>query len=1048
MPDKQTRQYYTSAFESVIAQLNKEQELAVNHIEGPMLVIAGPGTGKTHILTARIGRILQQTDAAPYNILCLTFTDAGVLAMRERLLEFIGPDAHKVHIYTYHSFCNTVIQENLEYFGRHDLEPLSDLERVEIIRRLLEQLPQEHPLIKGKRDIYYHEGALYDLFKRMKTENWTSEFIYNKIDAYLKALPEREDYIYKRKFKDFVKGDIKEAKLQEEVERMKKLRSAAALFPIYKEAMYKARRYDFDDMVLWVLKAFQENEALLRNYQEQYLYLLVDEYQDTNGTQNQVIQHLIEYWDKPNIFVVGDDDQSIFEFQGARLKNILDFYQKYEKSIELVLLKDNYRSSQNILDTSIAVINNNEKRMVVTLENLEKKLAAQNQFFATSTIKPHLFEYHNRLAENTDIVNRIEALHQEGFPLNEIAIIYAKHKQARAIIALLEKKKIPYNTKRRINILDLPMLQNLRLFLQYIAKEYRQPHSAEEELFQILHFDFLGISAQDIGRLSLYMAKHQASEDLYWRSILQDKKLFKLLKIEKPDTILEFGKLVDELIIHFNNYTTLKLLEKLINRSGLLKKIIHHDDKTWLLQVVATFFDFVKKETERHPRLTIYRLLETLRNMDANRIALGVNKTIYSDNGVNMLTAFGAKGLEFQYVFLLDCVKENWEPTTKGMQGRFTYPDTLTYSNIEDAMEARRRLFYVGMTRAKEQLYISYSKKDNKGKPLGRAVFIDEILEDTTLKIEEKILDKTALFEAQVLLLKELQVAQVERLDEATVNGLLANFALSASSLNRFLNCPLSFYYQYILRIPSSSSEAASYGTAMHFALRRLFDKMLLSETKTFPTEQVFIEDFEWEMKRQKGNFTKKEYQRRLKAGRSFLSKYYQYYIDEFPKKVKPELDIRNVVYKDVPLKGAIDLVEYLDKNYVHLIDYKTGSLDDKKLKMPTKAKPYGGNYWRQLVFYKILFDNYKSSNSIAQSGEIAYLETDKTSQFVKEKRTLSSKEVDVVGGMITAVWQKIKKHDFYQGCEDKNCKWCNFVKRNIMSDTYNDIEAEELDDL
>jgi len=158
---------YNETFRKELARLNPAQRKAVEEIEGPVLVIAGPGTGKTHILTARIGRILLETDAQPHNILCLTFTDAGVHAMRERLLEFIGPEAHRVHIYTFHSFCNNIIQENLELFGRNDLEPLGDLERVEMMRRILEDLDLNHPLKQGRADIYFYEEHLYNLFQMM-----------------------------------------------------------------------------------------------------------------------------------------------------------------------------------------------------------------------------------------------------------------------------------------------------------------------------------------------------------------------------------------------------------------------------------------------------------------------------------------------------------------------------------------------------------------------------------------------------------------------------------------------------------------------------------------------------------------------------------------------------------------------------------------------------------------------------------------------------------------------------------------------------------------
>ena len=212
---------FNQSFADTLLALNKEQAEAVRHIEGPVLVVAGPGTGKTHILSARIGQILKETDTAPYNILCLTFTDAGVQAMRERLLKLIGPEAHKVHIFTFHSFCNKVIQDNLDLFARQDLALLDDLERQEIIREIIDELPHDHPLKKGRgSDIYFYEKHLADLFKIMKTEAWAVDFVEKNIKNYLESLPERSEYIYQNTKKGvWKKGDLKTEKWEQEQQK-------------------------------------------------------------------------------------------------------------------------------------------------------------------------------------------------------------------------------------------------------------------------------------------------------------------------------------------------------------------------------------------------------------------------------------------------------------------------------------------------------------------------------------------------------------------------------------------------------------------------------------------------------------------------------------------------------------------------------------------------------------------------------------------------------------------------------------------------------------
>lgn len=214
-------------------RLNEQQKLAVDTIEGPVMVIAGPGTGKTQILASRIGKILLETDALPQNILCLTYTDAGVVAMRKRLLGFIGPDAYKVNIYTYHAFCNDVIQENLSQFEKTALDPVSELEKTELFKELIDSFPKNHPLKRYRGDVYFEINNLDRLFSTMKKEGWTPAFILEKIEAYLNDLPTRDEFIYKKKYKQFNAGDVKQNLLDAETEKMDKLRAAVNLSLIH-----------------------------------------------------------------------------------------------------------------------------------------------------------------------------------------------------------------------------------------------------------------------------------------------------------------------------------------------------------------------------------------------------------------------------------------------------------------------------------------------------------------------------------------------------------------------------------------------------------------------------------------------------------------------------------------------------------------------------------------------------------------------------------------------------------------------------------------------
>ena len=243
------------AFEAIYEGLNEQQKMAVDTIEGPVMVIAGPGTGKTQILGARIGKILLETDTAPENILCLTYTDAGAIAMRKRLINFIGSSAYKVNISTFHSFCNDIIQDNLSLFDKTSLDPISELEKIELLKKLIDGFDKNNPLKRYRGDIYYEMSNLSKLFSAMKKEGWTPTYLIGKVEDYIKEIPFRDEFIYKKKYKQFQAGDLKQGQVDAEMEKMEKLKAAITCFNVYQKLMKDKNRYDFDDMINWVINA-------------------------------------------------------------------------------------------------------------------------------------------------------------------------------------------------------------------------------------------------------------------------------------------------------------------------------------------------------------------------------------------------------------------------------------------------------------------------------------------------------------------------------------------------------------------------------------------------------------------------------------------------------------------------------------------------------------------------------------------------------------------------------------------------------------------------
>jgi DNA helicase-2/ATP-dependent DNA helicase PcrA len=492
-----TPQKQLEKFNEVYSKLNLEQKQAVDTINGAVMVIAGPGTGKTQILGARIGKILLETDTLPQNILCLTYTDAGTVAMRKRLLSFIGPDAYKVNIHTFHSFCNDVIQDNLSLFEKNSLNPISDLEKIELFKQLIDNFKKDNVLKRYRGDVYYEIANLRNLFSNMKREGWSKDFLINCIEKYIADLPTRDEFIYKKKYKEFNAGDLKQNKIDEEVEKMTKLKAAVNEFENFQLLMKKKSLYDFDDMINWVIRAFQENQNLLDNYSSQYNHILVDEYQDTSGTQNKIISLLYQEDFTESIFVVGDDDQSIYRFQGANVENMLGFATSFAHQLQTVVLTNNYRSVQPILDVSKSIIDKNTQRLINKIPNLSKDIVAANDALVSLNIQPQIIECVTAKEELIYLTQQVESLINIGVQPKDIAIIYKENKYGEELALFLKQKNIPYYSKRQLNIFKEPIAQKIILLLNYLAAEHDTPYEGDEMLFEILHFNFFNIKPID-----------------------------------------------------------------------------------------------------------------------------------------------------------------------------------------------------------------------------------------------------------------------------------------------------------------------------------------------------------------------------------------------------------------------------------------------------------------------------------------------------------------------------------------------------------------------
>lgn len=1039
--DKKTNQQLTKDFRQSLQRLNSRQRDAVEHLEGPLMVIAGPGTGKTEILGARIGQILLQTDTDPSNILCLTFTEAGTFAMRERLIKFIGADAHNIPIHTFHSFCNKVIQELPEKFKRYDLDAISDLEQIELMDELVSSLPLDSPLIKLKSDNTYLRSNLTRLFSFMKREDLNPSEVETKVDKRIKEIYEGDEFRYKRASGENKAGDLKRHEIRKVEDRLHQLKAAAGLYSSYQELMLKNGRYDFDDMILWVIDLFERDEDVLRSYQEQFQYVLVDEYQDTNGSQNHLLMQLIDFWSEPNVMVVGDDDQSIFRFQGAQVENIVNFHKKFSPGLKEVVLDQNYRSTSPILHAAGALIKNNDERLVHHIDNLEKDLHSNSDLFIE---KIKVIDAYNPIHEACFVGNEITRRIRDGEEAESIAVIYRKHKQVDELARFLNKEGIPVYLKKRENVLEQENVRFVVQLLTWLAQESHIPFSGDHLLFTILHHRSFELKPLLIARFSSWVYRH--GERRSWRELLSaDHQLLSEMQGAFSTPELEqmhrASDLLDSVFKNAQSLTMQELLERIYRDFGLIDHVVRTSN-VFELECLRTFMDFVKDETSRSP-LSIEELLTKLDLMEKHGLQLTKERLLYDEKGVNLMTAHGSKGLEYRTVFVIGCEQKHWDKEPRRAMP-FGLDQILTVKVEGSNVEESRRLFYVALTRAEQNLYLCHSRQDLNEKPRSRTRFIDEIAET-----QQDLLQELTFEESNEGILQWMHSAyQVDTKDAMAypifrapfIHENLQTYVLSVTHLSNYLECPTAFFFQHVLRVPAAKNKYMSYGTAIHNAVEDIQKK--LRDDASNCTSEYMISQFESAMLRERSNFTRDEFEKFSELGRqeivTFVEARRTQWLNE--PRFETEVSISDTEYEGVPIKGKIDRLVQSEREWI-VTDFKTGSYRNAKKKLvpplekATSDDPYdkvhGGNYWRQIVFYSLLLRSAKYRQIPMHRGIMDFVESDDDGNHVMETIEVDIDAQRIVGEQLKMAYEGIMAKHFSPGCGKPDCEWCSLMEKH-----------------
>ena len=977
----------THSFEDRYKNLNKEQRLAVDTIEGPVLVVAGPGTGKTEVLTLRIANILKETQTAPENILALTFTDAASGNMRRRLSQLIGASAYRVKIETFHSFCNSVIKDYPEYFptiiGSGNI---TEVEGVAILEDLIKSLPLQ--ILRPWGEPLYYIRDIYKKIEELKREGVGPEKFTELISIEEREFKSRKDlYHEKGAHKGKMKGEHRD--FERLLEKNKEL---SMVYSAYQKTLREKRLYDWSDMIMEVLQALDKHKDLKLNLQENHQYVLVDEHQDTNNAQNKILEMLSDFHKDPNIFIVGDEKQAIFRFQGASLQNFAYFKTLYPKA-KLISLGMNYRSGQNILDAAHSLMPHGFE---LKSDNKDKE----------STIK--LAEFSNKNYELHFVAEQIKDLIEKDEVLpTEIAVIYRSNREAFPVAEAMEKAGVTYSIESDEDLLGERFVRKLLAILFAVF------HYGEDEyLIPILHIEEFGIDALEAYRLISEAGKKR--EPLY-DTLVKSKNL----------AILELNSKVKSWVRQSKSDHLTQFLERILRESGLLESMISSRDAEAFLGI-EKFFEEAKRISENRPGADLSDFVKYVMVIRERKLFIKRPRHDIRAEAVRLMTAHRAKGLEFEYVYIVNATERSFgeksdrdslklAPSVYRLDKLKEDPET---GNLDD----ERRLFYVALTRAKKSAMITYSSSDENGKEMLPSPFILELRTDRIETVNTVNFEKKIKLNPGVLYVERKETGG-RAIDQEFVSELFRSHPMSVTALNNYLSCPWKYFYRNLLRIPSSPEKHQIYGIAMHGAVDDLWRTI-----KDRGVDKKFLLDSYKRRLGLLGILNDREFGEALKRGEDALSGWFVWAHPEITNPVISEFGVSGVeLSSGLLISGKLDRVEIVSDKKVVVTDYKTGKQKSRNF-IEGKTKDATGDMKRQLQFYKLLLKLH--DGIIMEKGIIEFLEPSDSGKYSREEFEISDAEVKELTETIKRVADEVTSLAFWNKvCGDKDCQYCAYRK-------------------
>ncbi len=978
-------------FSQLYRKLNPEQKKAVDTIEGPVMVIAGPGTGKTQILTLRVANILGKTDTPPDAILALTFTESATFTMRRRLVDIVGAPGYRVRIHTFHGFANEVIGRFPDSFPRIvGSRAMTDVERMSLIQRLVAEADLE--FLKPFGDPYFYVPSLSQKIGELKRENISPEKFKELLDLRLRNFQSIDDlYHEKGAHKGAMKG--KYAQQQKKLDRDGEL---LQLYRRYEEELATLHLYDYEDMLLEVIRAFERDADLLLTLQEECQYVLADEHQDANESQNRLLELLASFHGEPNLFVVGDEKQAIFRFQGASLDNFLFFKRRYPNAT-VIALRENYRSTQRILDGAHELMTHAPAHAEIPrIPLLARGNGTGGKIQVVSLPKPD--------DECAFVAEEATRLIKEGVAPRDIAVLFRTNRDSQPIAAALARKRVPYVIESDQNVLGDTVVRKFVALLTAVAE-----YGSDIALAPALHVDFIGLPPLSVAR---FLSK--ARGDLYLA--LVDKKKLLAYKIERPIAFVNFAKKLERWKRVAENDGLLEALDSIAEESGLIASLLQSQHPEEKLAAINALFREARSLKTSNRDASLADFLAHLELLEEYRLSLSLPRSQSERGGVRLMTAHRAKGLEFEHVYVIFANDGHWGNRTV----RDFFSPVIarpTPAVDEDEQSDERRLFYVALTRAKVALTITLARESESGTPALPSQFVEELGPDLTTTEEKG---------EMVPAFNPGRTPVRHALDRTLVQELFAEQGLSVTALNNYLSCPWRYFYRNLVRLPEAHEKGLEYGTAMHRALHDFFERWKEGED---PGADGLVERFRRALL--EASMSVAEYAESQKKGEKSLRAYYAQWSKVWGRSIVNEYKLTVFLPTDIDrlprlrLRGDLDKMEFLDDG-VAVTDYKTGKRKTRAAIAGKEKVEEWGDYKRQLVFYKLLLDLFEGGKWHVRAAAIEFIEPDEKGKIWREAFEPTNEEAHELRALINRVAKEIWTLAFVERrCDDKKCRYC-----------------------